>query len=132
MTRAERPTGSPRAALDRRRFIAIGFVLLTSFVAPTMAWADILFDNDNRDGVARGPRRATVIDLKTPALISRIRTCHWNDGRGTVAAGTIAMRGADGRTFGPWEATGLPRQGEVPMAIGKASPMSASPPGVTP
>jgi hypothetical protein len=94
-----------------------------------MAWADVLFDNDNRDGVARGPRRATVVDLKAPALISRIRTYHWNDGRGTVAAGTIALRAADGRTFGPWEATGLPGQGGVPNADWECFPNVSVPAG---
>jgi hypothetical protein len=90
---------------------------------------DVPFDNDNRDGVARGPRRATVVDLKTPALISRIRTCHRNDGHDTVAAGTIALRAADGRTFGPWAATGLPGRGEAPDADWECFPDVGVPAG---
>lgn len=36
--------------------------------------------------------------------VTELTTYHWNGGAG-AAAGTIALRAADGRSFGPWQAT---------------------------
>ncbi len=67
----------------------------------------ILFDNWNKAGVGNGPGKATSFTLSAPATITRVFNYHWNGGRGQSPIGTIALKGADGRTYGPWQATSM-------------------------
>lgn len=66
--------------------------------------ARTLFDNGNAGGVGNGPTRETSFTLPGPTRITRITDYHWNNGQG-ASAGTIALRGPGGQTFGPWRAT---------------------------
>lgn len=56
-------------------------------------------------------------------------TYHWNNGRGTPAGGTIALRSADGKMFGPWGVSTTPGQGGVPNANWIANPNVVIPAG---
>ncbi len=76
---------------------------------------ETIFNNGNIYAVQNRPTRATVFTLRAPARIIRIKTYHWNNGRG-ARAGTIALRSSRGETYGPWQATGEPGQGGVPNA----------------
>jgi hypothetical protein len=98
-----------------------------STTAPTSR-GNALFDNTNTGGVYNSPARATVFTLREPHVITLIQNYHWNDGRG-AAPGTIALRGSDGRTYGPWKATGSPGQGGVPNAYWNVSPNATLPAG---
>ncbi len=60
--------------------------------------------------------------------VTEIATYHWNDGKGQTP-GTIALAGSDGKTYGPWQTTGLPGQGGVPNATWVAKPNEVVPPG---
>jgi len=61
-------------------------------------------------------------------LLTVITTYHWNDEQGATP-GTIGLRAADGTTYGPWQASGLPGQGGVPNAYWVAYPGIVIPPG---
>lgn len=80
-----------------------------------------LFDNGNTAGVENGPSVETTFTLRARALVTRITTYHWNSGRG-AKPGTVALRGADGRTYGPWTARGRVGQGGVPNAYWDCEP----------
>lgn len=63
-----------------------------------------IFKIGNDGGVMNAPTRPSVFVLDQPTLITELTDYHWNNGRG-APAGTIAIRGEDGRTYGPWRAT---------------------------
>jgi hypothetical protein len=87
-----------------------------------------LFSNTNVGSVSNSPTRATAFTLREPHVITLIQNYHWNNGRG-AAPGTIALRGSDGRTWGPWRAKGTPGQGGVPNANWECSPGVTLPAG---
>ncbi len=87
-----------------------------------------LFNSMNVYGVGNQPTAAASFTLRQPHVITSIMTYHWNDGRGT-RAGTIALRDASGRTYGPWSVTGTPGQGGVPNANWTCAPNIEIPAG---
>jgi tetratricopeptide (TPR) repeat protein len=87
-----------------------------------------LFTNTNVGSVSNNPTRATAFTLREPHVITRIQNYHWNNGRG-AAPGTIALRGSDGLTYGPWQARGTPGQGGVPNANWECFPGVTLPAG---
>ncbi|OPY61538.1 MAG: hypothetical protein A4E57_04178 [Syntrophorhabdaceae bacterium PtaU1.Bin034] len=89
----------------------------------------VLFNNGNISGVSNNPTRATVFSLAKPHVITLIENYHWNNGRGTTSAGSIGLRGSDGRTYGPWAVSGHPGQGGVPNAYWRCQPNVALPAG---
>lgn len=70
----------------------------------------LIFDNGNPYGVDNQPTKPTVFTTRQGHYITLIRNYHWNHGRGAIA-GTIALRSADGRTYGPWQAKNAPGSG---------------------
>ena len=87
-----------------------------------------VFDSVNGSGVGNQPTAPATFTLRQPHVITSIMTYHWNDGRGT-RAGTIALRDANGRTYGPWPVAGSPGQGGVPNAVWIAEPNVTLPAG---
>jgi len=83
---------------------------------------------DNKGAVKNRPRKPVIIDTPNPILVKSIRTYHWNSGRGR-RPGSIAIRGSDGRTFGPWPAKGLRGSGGVRNAYWYVQPEIVLPPG---
>jgi hypothetical protein len=75
-----------------------------------------VFDSMNGYGVGNGPTAPATFTIGQPHVLTSITTYHWNDGRGTQA-GTIGLRDAAGRVFGPWAVAGSPGQGGVPNAF---------------
>ncbi len=75
-----------------------------------------LFDNSNDGGVSNQPILTTSFTLSERSRITKITTYHWNNGKGTPAPGTIALRNSAGRLFGPWQAGGQPGSGGAPNA----------------
>lgn len=63
-----------------------------------------------------------------PMVVTKIDTYHWNDGKGATP-GTIALKSSDGRTYGPWQASGLPGQNNVPNATWVVTPNETVPAG---
>ena len=87
-----------------------------------------LFDSMNSAGVGNQPSAPATFTIRRPHVVTSIVTYHWNDGRGT-RAGTIALRDAAGRVFGPWRVAGSPGQGGVPNAVWLAKPNVTLPAG---
>lgn len=67
------------------------------------AKVETMFSISNVGGVRNGPTRPSTFTLSSPYRLTKITTYHWNEGRG-APAGTIALRGPDGKTLGPWPA----------------------------
>lgn len=108
-------------------FLAIVVLLFSMGVGK--ADAQQIFNNENGMGVANSPTSATVVTIKQPVKITLLRTYHWNNGRGTPAPGTIGLKDASGKMYGPWQATGSPGQGGVPNAFWSAAPNIMLPAG---
>ncbi len=104
-----------------------GAVSQPSSPSPT-AKGNVIFNNGNTGGVYNNPSRATTFTLREPHVITFIMDYHWNNGRGATP-GTIALRGSDGRTYGPWQAKGNAGQGGAPNANWNAAPNVTLPAG---
>jgi len=88
-----------------------------------------LLDSGNVSSVYNLPTRPTVIRLAQEIVLTSITNYHWNDGRGTPRTGSITLRDAAGRSFGPWPTSGRPGQGGVPNAYWSATPNVRLPAG---
>ena len=87
----------------------------------------VLFNNGNIDAVQNGPSKRTGFTLDMAYTITFIQNYHYfNYGR---PPGFIALRGADGRRYGPWPAVGEMGQGGVPNAYWNCYPNITIPPG---
>jgi len=61
--------------------------------------------NDGNDGgIEGGNGKQPKISQDRAYYVADVYTYHWNDGKGQPIAGTIALRAADGTTYGPWQA----------------------------
>lgn len=114
----------------RYRFSATGSadVPIPPATAKAPVEADV-FDSMNIYGVGNQPTAPAVFALREARLITSIMTYHWNDGRGTRRTGTVALRDASGRTYGPWPVRGMPGQGGVPNASWTCTPNVTLPAG---
>ena len=103
---------------------------VTAYSTPSTAPQDeaTVFDSMNIYGVGNQPTAPATITFRQPHVITSIMTYHWNSGRGT-RAGTIALRGANGRSYGPWPVSGAMGQGGVPNATWTCSPNIEVPAG---
>ena len=88
-----------------------------------------IFNNGNIYGVQNQPTKPTVLKLAVPHMITAVVTYHWNNASGTVRPGTIALRSASGKVYGPWQAAGSPGQGGVRNAYWTARPNIIIPAG---
>ncbi len=96
---------------------------------PQTAKSTVLFDNGNIAGVDNGPSQPTTFSLSTAHVITLIQNYHWNSARGATP-GTIGLRDANGRLYGPWQSVGSPGQGGVPNAYWTVRPDIMLPAGV--
>ncbi|MFH1908592.1 MAG: hypothetical protein ABIL11_14620 [Chloroflexota bacterium] len=87
-----------------------------------------IFKFGSNSAVFNGITAPTTFTINEAWLLTVITTYHWNDARGATP-GTIGLRAADGTTYGPWQASGLPGQGGVPDAYWVAHPGIVIPPG---
>lgn len=88
----------------------------------------VLFESGNIYGVVNQPTADARFKIAQPHVITYIMTYHWNNGRGT-RTGTVALREAGGRLYGPWRVAGSPGQGGVPNANWIATPNMKLPAG---
>lgn len=86
-----------------------------------------LLDTGNPLGIRKGGK-APSFTLKKPATITNLTTYHYIDGGGP-APGTLSVRSADGKTYGPWQAMGIDGQGGVKNAFWETKPMEKIPAG---
>ena len=87
-----------------------------------------LFNNFNSGGVVNQPRASTTFTIASAATITGIQTYHWNAGRGKTP-GTIKLTSSGGKSFGPWQTTGIDGQGGVKGAFWQANPQALLPAG---
>lgn len=72
---------------------------------PTMIGQNQVLYTGNSGGVANGGK-PPHFTLSVPTQLHFIMSYHYNNGQG-APAGTIAIRAADGKVYGPWKATAL-------------------------
>lgn len=89
---------------------------------------ELVFSNYNSAGVASGPTSPTVFTTTSSRKIYLIQDYHWNGAQGK-SPGTIALKSAAGKEFGPWQAEGAPGQGGVPDAYWTVYPSIEIPAG---
>jgi hypothetical protein len=89
---------------------------------------EVMFTNFNVGEVYNGASTPTVFTIREAWLVNEIETYHWNQGQG-VTPGTIGLKAADGTTYGPWRADGLPGQGGVVNAHWVVRPQVIIPAG---
>ena len=80
-----------------------------------------LFDNGNIAAVQNAPTKETVFTLDKTRHITKITDYHWNSAKGSTP-GTIGLKDASGKTYGPWQTTGTDGQGGVVNAYWHAVP----------
>lgn len=95
---------------------------------PATVKSAVLFDNGNIAGVDNGPSLPTSFTLNTAHVITLIQDYHWNSARGATP-GSIGLRDANGRVYGPWQSVGSPGQGGVPNAYWTVRPDITLPAG---
>ncbi len=96
---------------------------------PTAAGEQERILNVSSLGIALNNATAPVkFTLDRTRTISRIRNYHWNNGQGKTP-GTIGLRDAAGKVYGPWPATGDLGQGGVKNAYWEVLPNVTLPPG---
>ena len=71
---------------------------------------------------------APKFTLEKAATITEIDDYHYIDGGGPTP-GTIGLKAADGKMYGPWPCVGLDGQGNVKNATWKATPNAEVPAG---
>jgi len=79
-------------------------------------------------GASNGATAPTTFTIHEPWLVTLITTYHWNDAQG-AAPGTIGLKDANGKLYGPWPASGTPGQGGVPNAYWTVNPNIVIPAG---
>jgi len=85
-------------------------------------------DTMNIAAVQNGPTVPTTFSINGPHLVTYILNYHWNSAQGATP-GTIALQDSNGKTYGPWQATGTPGQGGAPNANWEVSPNIVIPAG---
>jgi hypothetical protein len=87
----------------------------------------VIFNNGNIGGVSSGPTSPTTFTLDRAYMITLIQNYHYFSGG--AAPGTISLKDQSGRTYGPWQAKGLPGQGGVKNAYWDVNPNITLQPG---
>ncbi|VVB72226.1 Uncharacterised protein [uncultured archaeon] len=67
--------------------------------------SEVLYDSWNIYSVKNAPTCGPFFSIDRPYMMTYIDTYHWNWGKGTTSAGTIALKNGDGEIFGPWTVT---------------------------
>jgi len=86
-----------------------------------------VLDTFNDLGVGPGATPPTFTLAKQATLLT-VQTYHWVGGGGPEP-GTLALRSADGKTYGPWQAFGLDGRGDTANALWNVDPLVTIPPG---
>jgi hypothetical protein len=86
-----------------------------------------ILETGNTLGVRTGAK-APTFKLSKPAMLVEINDYHYIEG-GLPAPGTIGVRDASGKLYGPWPCTGSDGQGGVKNAFWSAKPNAALPAG---
>jgi hypothetical protein len=107
-------------------FVDTSTAAAASPTAPAAAPVKFL-EVGNVYGVRTGAK-APKFTLEKAATITEIDDYHYIDGGGPTP-GTIGLKAADGKMYGPWPCVGLDGQGNVKNATWKATPNAEVPAG---
>ncbi|MDM7911679.1 MAG: hypothetical protein QUS09_01130, partial [Methanotrichaceae archaeon] len=88
----------------------------------------LILDVNTLGAVDNNPTSPTTFVLDRPFNVTKIQTYHWNYGQGQTP-GTIALQNLDGKTIGPWQASGELGMGGVPNAYWVVHPNVVFPAG---
>ena len=97
----------------KKQFILVILTFMLLFYKCAFAEEELLYSNFNSDPVQNGPAEDAQIILNgsdDSALITRVRTYHWNDGDG-VQAGSICIQ-EDEQEYQCWHAVGRSENGK--------------------
>lgn len=79
--------------------------------------------------VVSGGGNSPSFRIESPHVITEMYSYNYGSGEGSPAAGTLALRAADGTVYGPWTCTADEGQGGVPNALWFAYPDEKIPAG---
>lgn len=96
---------------------------------PNLGNTVVIFDNTNIYAVSSNPPNPAQFTTNRPYTLTYIQTDHWNDGKGTSKAGTVALRASTGGTYGPWQTTGEPSSAGAPNVDWACQPNIVLPAG---
>ena len=113
LTHASAPVGNrlchKEAINVTTKKVAVLIVLAWIFSQVSWGWAQtevILFKLESQAAVSNHPFQRTIFSLGKPAIITKIMTYHWNDGRG-APPGSIALKNlGTGEMVGRWKVIG--------------------------
>jgi hypothetical protein len=86
-------------------------------------------NNENVYGILSGPTSPTTFTFSQQVTLTHIGTYHYHDKNKVVPLGTLGLRDASGKMYGPWKTTGLEGQGGVKDAFWDATPNVIIPAG---
>ena len=86
-------------------------------------------NNENVYGILSGPKSPTTFTFTQTVTLTHIGTYHYHDKNKVVPLGTLGLRDASGKIYGPWKTTGLEGQGGVKDAFWDAAPNAVIPAG---
>ncbi|MBK9153547.1 MAG: tetratricopeptide repeat protein [Chloracidobacterium sp.] len=115
------------SSIFQTRFSEFKLMKATDEISPKGVEKEVL-SVGNIDSVSNGPTAPTTFTVPGPYRVTFIQTYHWNNGRG-ARPGTIGLRSADGKVFGPWPVSTKLGQGGVPNAYWEVSPNIVIPAG---
>ncbi len=90
--------------------------------------SEVIFSVTSPRAAENRATKPAKFTLNRTRTITQVRTYHWNGGQGK-APGTIRLRNAAGKTYGPWPAQGEEGQGGVNNAYWNVYPNVALPAG---
>ena len=106
--------------------LLLALVLVPGIVA---AATEQGMDNENVWGILSGPTSPTTFTFSQPVTLTHLGTYHYHDKNKVVPLGTLGLRDASGKMYGPWKTTGLEGQGGVKDAFWDATPNVVIPAG---
>ena len=95
---------------------------------PVAGTAEEIFVLTSIGSAHNGATAPTTFTTTRSWQVTEIKTYHWNEGNGAIP-GTISLVADDGASYGPWQASGLPGQGDVSNAYWVVNPNIAIPAG---
>ncbi len=87
------------------------------------------YSNENNSPVTQGSALPFQFEVYSDIEIAKIRTFHWNDGKG-APAGEIILTDKPGKVIGKWQAEGKPGRNNVASALWEVEPDIKLKPGI--